>query len=89
MSTFGTKRAAEQAGELQRGVIGDEYRQLDDPTDDYSDLRANQAVIHARQDLVLIYSMMNSLHDQAVITNRMLTVCAVSFLILSGAVLFR
>lgn len=82
-----TGRARETAGRLQSLVISDDYRQLDEALDDYSSTRANQAAIHARQDLVLVFSMMCSMHDRAVNTNRLLFVCALLLLMILIAVL--
>lgn len=72
-----TRRAEQAAALLQTGVISDEYRQLDEGREDISESRANQATIHARQDLVLVYSMLCSAHDHTVKTNRLLIVCIV------------
>lgn len=81
-----TERATRESAILQTRLIGAELKQLDDQSNDYSERRANQAAVYARQDLVLIYSMICSAHDRAVTTNRLLMVCIALLVLILFAV---
>jgi hypothetical protein len=50
----------ERAAELQRGVKSEERSQLETGIGSYTDEEARQAVVHARQDIVMVYSLLSS-----------------------------
>ncbi|MER3486898.1 MAG: hypothetical protein C4345_13910 [Chloroflexota bacterium] len=52
------------AAALQRGVKADEARNLDSGLDDYSEAQTRQAVVHTRQDIVIIVSLLRDLNRQ-------------------------
>ena len=84
-----TRIAAEAARDLQLGVMADEMRQLENPIDDYSKIRANQNIIHSRQDIILIYSMITSVHHQSVMSNRILAFIAIILFLILVCLLSR
>ena len=51
----------DRAGSLQAGVRSDESRQ---PNGLYDEDQERQAIIHARQDIVLMYSQLSSANGQ-------------------------
>ena len=51
----------DRAGRLQLGVRSDESRQ---PSGLYDEDQERQAIIHARQDIVLMYSQLSSANGQ-------------------------
>lgn len=62
----------EAAAELQRGVKYDELDNLDKGLDDYSETQVRQAIVHTRQDMVLLVSHLSSLNKQAGSIRRLL-----------------
>jgi len=54
----------EVASELQRGVKYDELEHLDKRLDDYSEAQVRPAIVHTRQDHVLLVSYLASLNRQ-------------------------
>lgn len=59
MSTY-----AERAGELQRGVKYDELENLDKGLDQYQRPAVRQAIVHTRQDMVMLVSLLDSVNVQ-------------------------
>ena len=55
----------ERAGELQSNVKWGEIENLNSGIDDYSEEQVRQAVVHTRQDTVLVYSLLVDLNRQA------------------------
>lgn len=61
-----TQDACKRAADLQRGSFSEGYE-----SGTVADERAVAvATVHARQDIVLIYSMLTSCHEQSVIISR-------------------
>lgn len=61
-----TKDACNRAADLQRGSFSEGYESKT-PADERA---VAVATVHARQDIVLIYSMLTSCHDQSVRISR-------------------
>jgi hypothetical protein len=75
------------AADLQRAVKYDELATLERGGDEYDEARVRQAVVHTRQDTVLLVSLLSSLNGQVATVRRLLWLigaCGI-WLILSGA----
>lgn len=71
----------ESARRVQFGVITDEADNLARGLDDYSPEAVRQAVVHTRQDVVLLASYLTGIHGQLVAVRRLLlvlVVCAIA-----------
>ena len=64
------------AGELQRGVRDDETKQRDLGVADYDSVQVRQAIVHTRQDLVLVVSHLSSLNKQIAVIRNLLWLIA-------------
>lgn len=77
---FPTAAAIERAAELQRRVVIDEIKSDTDGDPE----RARIASIHARQDMILIVSLMQDQHRQMVNVSRGIWACAFLLLTISA-----
>jgi hypothetical protein len=59
MDPFSSRAAA-----LQRGVRADEATTLEHRADEYTDAQVRQAIVHARQDIVMLVSLLTDLNLQ-------------------------
>lgn len=82
---FPTRRASKRALALQDAVIEREYTST---TEGDQDL-ANRAMIHARQDLVLLISMQTDIHRQLVRISRGVWFLGSAILVVALAIAFR
>ena len=60
----GHKRAKWDTQWLQKDVIQDELEQLEKGLSDYDQPQVNQAIVHTRQDMVLVYGMLSSNNER-------------------------
>jgi hypothetical protein len=67
----------QRAGALQRAVMRDEADNIEKGLDDYSESQVRQAIVHTRQDMVLIASHLSSANRQLATMRRLLWVIVV------------
>ena len=60
----GHKRDKYFANILQRDIIQTEKDQLNQGEDKYDEATVNQAIVHTRQDIVLLYDMLSSNNER-------------------------
>jgi hypothetical protein len=59
--SLGMTSESDMASALQRGVMADEAEHLDKGLDLYSEEQKTQAIVHTRQDIVLLVSYVSSI----------------------------
>lgn len=59
--SLGIKSESDMASSLQRGVIEDELENLEKGLDQYNEEQKSQAIVHTRQDVVLLVSHVSAL----------------------------
>jgi hypothetical protein len=69
---LGRNKYITAAADVQRGVKKDEANNLQGGGDDYSEAEMRQAIVHTRQDMVLLTSLLASLNGQIATIRRLL-----------------
>jgi hypothetical protein len=78
----GYNRYASVAADLQRSVKHDEMKNLEHGADGYDEAQARQAIVHTRQDIVLLVSLLASLNGQIATVRRLLWLIVLGGLLL-------